>query len=299
MMTSVLEDLSNALADAAEKAGKSTVQVDARRRIPASGIVYAADLVLTADHVVERDEEIHVTLFDGTQLAASVAGRDPGSDLAVLRLERAAGTVAEPSGTPARIGQFALVLGRPSSEGLEASLGIVSAIDGPVRTPRGGMLDRYFRTDAISYPGFSGGPTVAADGAVLGLNTSGFSRGASITIPVDFAWKTAADLAAHGHIRRGYLGIRSQPVEIPAAQQAALQREQPSGLLVVGIENDSPASRGGLMVGDILVSVNGSPVSDHDELFALLTGDLAGKPTPVEVLRGGAKSIVNVVIGER
>src|SRR5512144_382109 len=255
-MANILVDLSDALADAAELAGKSTVLVDARRRIPASGIAYAADLILTADHVVERDEDIRVTLSDGTQLGAAVAGRDPGSDLAILRLERTAAQAAQPSGQAARVGQFALVLGRPSAEGLEASLGIVSAISGPVRTPRGAMLERYFRTDAISYPGFSGGPTVAADGSVLGLNTSGFSRGASITIPVDFAWKTAADLAAHGHIRRGYLGIRSQPVEIPSAQQNALGREQGSGLLVVGIEKDSPAAKGGLLVGDILVGVN-------------------------------------------
>lgn len=298
-MANVLVELSDALAAAAERAGGSTVMVSARRRIPATGIAYAADLVLTADHVVERDDDIRVTLFDGTELGASVAGRDPGSDLAVLRLERAAAQAAEASSTPARIGQFALVLGRPSAEGLEASLGIVSAINGPVRTPRGGLLERYLRTDAISYPGFSGGPTVAADGSILGLNTSGFSRGSSITIPVDFAWKTAEVLATHGHIRRGYLGIRSQPVEVADDQQKALNREQATALLVVGVEKGSPAAKGGLMVGDILVGVSGTPVADHDELFAQLTGDIVGKSTPLEILRGGTATSVNVVIGER
>jgi serine protease DegQ len=298
-MANVLVELSDALADAAERAGKSTVTVHARRRIPASGIAYATDLVLTADHVVERDEDLRVTLFDGTEVNASVAGRDPGSDLAVLQLERAAAQAAEASGTPARIGQFALVLGRPSSEGLEASLGIVSAVSGPVRTPRGGLLERYLRTDAISYPGFSGGPTVAADGTILGLNTSGFSRGSSITIPVDFAWKTAATLAEHGHIRRGYLGIRSQPTEIPEDQQKALKREQESGLLVVGVEKGSPAAKGGLLVGDILVGINGTATRDHDELFAALTGNTVGKPTPLEILRGGTVTTVSVTVGER
>lgn len=298
-MANILVELSDGLADAAERAGKSTVTVHARRRIPATGIAYAADLVLTADHVVERDEDLRVTLFDGAEVSASVAGRDPGSDLAVLRLERAAAQAAEASSTPARIGQFALVLGRPSSEGLEASLGIISAVTGPVRTPRGGLLERYLRTDAISYPGFSGGPTVGADGTILGLNTSGFSRGSSITIPVDFAWQTAKVLAEHGHIRRGYLGIRSQPTDIAEEQQKALKREQEGGLLVVGVEKGSPAAKGGLMVGDILVAISGVPTSDHDALFAALTGETVGKPTPVEILRGGNLTTVNVVVGER
>jgi S1-C subfamily serine protease len=216
-----------------------------------------------------------------------------------LRLERAAAQAAQPSAAPARIGQFALVLGRPSSDGLEASLGIISAVNGPVRTPRGGLLEQYLRTDAISYPGFSGGPTVAADGGILGLNTSGFSRGSSITIPTDFAWKTAGVLAEHGHIRRGYLGIRSQPVEVSEDQQKALKREQSSALLVVGVEKGSPAAKGGLLVGDILVGMDGTPTSDHDELFAVLTGDRVGASTPIEILRGGAVTTVNVVVGER
>jgi S1-C subfamily serine protease len=299
MSRNVLVELSDALADAAEAAGKATVLVNARRRMPASGIVYAPDLILTADHVVEREDDIKVLLGDGSELAAKVAGRDAGSDLAVLKLERAARTVAEVTQSPARLGQIALVLGRPSPDGIEASLGTVSAIGGPIRTGRGGMLKRYIRTDSISYPGFSGGPLVAADGTILGINTSGLARGAAITIPADIAWKIADTLVKHGRIQRGYLGIRSQPVEIPATQQDLLKRQQGVGLLIVGIENDSPASRGGLMVGDILVAVTGSPVVHHDELFARLDGDVAGKSTPIEVLRGGQPQTLNVLVGER
>src|SRR5512142_2309575 len=171
MSQNILVELSDALADAAEKAGKATVLVNARRRMPASGIAYAADLVLTADHIVEREDEITVTLADGTEIPAKVAGRDAGSDLAVLKLERSLTAVAEATKSPARLGQIALVLGRPSADGVEASLGTVSAIGGPIRTGRGGMLATYIRTDSISYPGFSGGPLVAADGTVLGINT--------------------------------------------------------------------------------------------------------------------------------
>lgn len=299
MSRNVLVELSDALADAAETAGKATVLVNARRRMPASGIVYAPDLILTADHVVEREDDIKVLLGDGSELSAKVAGRDAGSDLAVLKLERPAGTVAEVTKSPARLGQIALVLGRPSPDGIEASLGTVSAIGGPIRTGRGGMLERYIRADSISYPGFSGGPLVAADGTVLGINTSGLARGAAITIPADVAWKIAEALVKNGRIKRGYLGIRSQPVEIPVVSQNALKRQQGTGLLIVGIENDSPASRGGLMVGDILVAVAGNPVIHHDELFARLDGEVAGKSTPIEVLRGGQPQTLTVLVGER
>jgi S1-C subfamily serine protease len=299
MSQNVLVELSDAMADAAEKAGKATVLVNARRRMPASGIVYAPDLVLTADHVVEREEEIKVMFADGAEISARVAGRDSGSDLAVLKLERAVGTVAEATKTPARLGQIALALGRPSPDGIEASLGTVSAIGGPIRTGRGGMLERYLRTDSISYPGFSGGPLVAADGTVLGLNTSGLANGAAVTVPADIAWKIADTLVKHGRIKRGYLGIRSQMVDIPEASRKALNREQATGLLVVGVENGSPAAKGGLIVGDILVGVAGEPVLHHDELFAKLNGEVAGKSTPIDVIRGGQPQTLNVLIGEK
>jgi len=301
MSNNVLVELSDALADAAEKAGNATVLVNARRRMPASGIIYASDLILTADHIVEREEGIKVILADGAEVSARVAGRDSGSDLAVLKLERPVGveTVAEATKSPARLGQIALVLGRPSPNGIEASLGTVSAIGGPIQTGRGGMLARYIRTDSISYPGFSGGPLVAADGTVLGVNTSGLANGAAVTIPADIAWRIADTLAKHGRIQRGYLGIRSQTVEIPAASQKALKRDQGTGLLIVGVENDSPASKGGLIVGDILVAVAGVPVLHHDELFTRLDGDVVGKSTPIDVLRGGQPQTINVVVGER
>lgn len=299
MSKTVLVELSDALADAAERAGKSTVLVNARRRMPASGIIFAKDLVLTAEHVIERDDDLSVVLADGTEVQAKIAGRDAGSDLAVLKLERAVDNVAETTKGPARLGQIALALARPSREGIEASLGTVSAIGGPVRTQRGGMLDRYIRTDSISYPGFSGGPLVSADGTILGLNTSGLSNGSAITIPADIAWSIAGTLSKHGQIKRGYLGIRSQTVDLSSAAQDALKRKQATGLLVMSVEDNSPASKGGLIVGDILLAVAGNPVLHHDELFARLNGDVVGKSTPIEVLRGGQPQTLNVVIGER
>lgn len=296
-MSNVLVELSNAMADAAEKVGASTVMVNARRRIPATGIAYAADLILTANHVVEREEGITVTLSDGSEVTATVVGRDHGTDLALLRLERPLAQPAE-AAQEAKVGQLVLALGRPSDAGLEASLGVVSAVGGPVHT-RHGAIEKYIRTDTTPFPGFSGGPLVDAEGRVVGLNTSGFGHGAAITIPAELAWKVADQLARHGSVRRGYLGVRSQGVELPASAQKALKREQASGLLLVGVEGDSPAEAAGLMVGDIIVAIDGQPVHDHDGLFARLSGDVIDKPTPVEVLRGGQPQNIEVKIGAR
>lgn len=296
-MSNVLVELSNAMAAAAEKVGASTVMVNARRRLPATGIVYAADLILTANHVVEREEGITVTLSDGSEIPATLAGRDHGTDLALLRLER---PLAKPAETvkDAKVGQLVLALGRPSGAGIEASLGVVSALGGPVHT-RHGSIDKYIRTDTTPFPGFSGGPLADADGRVIGLNTSGFGHGVAITIPVDLAWKVAAQLARHGSVRRGYLGVRSQGVEIPAAAKKSLKREQATGLILIGVESDSPAEAAGLMVGDIIVAIDSQPVQNHDELLARLSGDVIDKSTTVEVLRGGQPKSINVKIGTR
>jgi len=299
MAKNMLVELSDAIADAAERAGKSTVLVDARRRFPASGIAFSKDLILTANHVVEREEDIKVILADGTEVTARLAGRDPGTDLAVLKLDSASATPAEVSTTAARVGQFVLAIGRPSKNGIESSFGTVNSIGGPARTGRGGMLEKFIKTDVVSYPGFSGGPLVNGDGTIFGINTSGFGSGSAITIPADVAWKIAETLAKYGKIKHGYLGIRSQTVNVPADSQKALKREQETGLLLVGLEDDSPAGKAGLMVGDILVSINGEPVEHHDELFARLSGDIVGKSIPIEILRGGKVESIKVEIGER
>ena len=299
MSKNIFVELSDAIADAAERAGKSTVLVDARRKFPASGIAFSKDLILTADHVVEREEDIKVILADGAEVTAHLAGRDPGTDLAVLKLDRPDATPAEVSKTPARVGQFVLAIGRPSANGIESSFGTVNSIGGPVRTGRGSMLERYIKTDVVSYPGFSGGPLVNGDGTIFGINTSGFGNGGAITIPADIAWKIAETLAKHGKIKRGYLGIRSQTVEISADARKSLKREQGTGLLLVGLEADSPAGKGGLIVGDILVGVAGEIVSHQDDLFVRLSGDVVGRSVAINVLRGGKLESVNVEIGER
>jgi S1-C subfamily serine protease len=297
-MANPLTDFSNGLSSAVERAGASTVLVDARKRYPASGIAYAQDLILTADHVVTREEDIKVLLPDGKSLAATIAGRDPGSDLALLRLAENVLTPAKTSEN-VKVGQLVLALGRPNKDGMQASWGIVTSIHGPTRTFRGGLLDEYILTETTPYPGFSGGPLINTEGEVLGLNTSGLTRGSSLTIPVKVAWRLADGLAKHGSVKRGYLGVRTQPVEVPEASRQALKREQSQGLLVLWLEEGGPAANGGLLVGDILVAVSDQPVSDPDALFSALGSDTVGKAIAVEVLRGGRPETVSVTVGER
>ncbi len=296
---SALTDFSNGLAAAVEKGGAGTVLVDARKRYPASGIAYASDLVLTADHVVTRDDNLNIAIADGKTFSATIAGRDPGSDLALLRLADKSLTPAKIADSAPKVGQLVLALGRPSNEGVQASWGIITAIGGPARTGRGGLLDEYIQTETTSYPGFSGGPLVNTEGEVLGLNTSGLTHGAALTIPVKFAWRIADALTKHGTVKRGYLGVRTQQVDIPDAARTSLKREQEHGLLVLWLEEKGPAEQGGLLVGDIIVAVGGQAVGDPDDLFAALNSDTVGKSIAVEVLRGGKPETISVKVGER
>lgn len=294
-----LTEFSEGLAAAVENGGPGTVLVDARRRYPASGIAYAPDLVLTADHVVTREENMSVMTADGRAHKATLAGRDPGSDLALLRLSDKAMSPATLAEGKPKVGQLVLALGRPSREGVQASWGIITAIGGPARTGRGGLLDEYIQTETTPYPGFSGGPLISTEGKVLGLNTSGLTRGAALTIPAGGAWRIAKALHEHGTVKRGYLGIRTQPVEIPSSAQKTLKCEQTQGLLVLWLEENGPAEQSGLLVGDILIGMNEKPLTDPDDLFAALTSETVGRSISVEVLRGGKPENVVVKVGER
>ncbi len=293
----LLSMLSNQMADAVERIGLALVMVNGRQRQAASGIVYAPDLVLTADHVLEREDNLTIQTHDQRTLAAQFVGRDPSTDLAVLRVNDLGLTPAVTASDPARVGQLILVVGRPSSSGPMASLGIVSAVGGPLRMRRGLLLEQYIRTDAIPYPGFSGGPLIDGQGAVLGILTTGLISGATLAIPTPIAWRIARTLAQQGFIKRGFLGISSQPVHLPETQRAGRTQEQ--GLLIVRVEPGSPAEVGGMLIGDILVSLDGQPVTDTDDLQPLLMNERVGKTVPVEVIRGGSLHTLHVTIGQR
>ncbi len=295
--TPLLRLLSNQMADAVERIGPALVLINGRPRQPASGVVYGQDLVLTADHVLEREDDLTIQTHDKRTLPAQFVGRDLATDLAVLRVANlglAAATVSEET---ARVGQLVLAVGRTANDGPMASSGVISIIGGPLRTGRGVNLERYIRTDATPYPGFSGGPLIDMQGAVIGILTTGLVNGIALAIPMDIAKNIADTLVKQGYIKRGYLGISSQLVRLPDAQRAGQTQEH--GLLIVKVDENSPAQKGGLMLGDILVALDGHAINDSEDLQILLTGDRVGKAIPIDVIRGNSLQTLQVTVGQR
>lgn len=299
-MTDVLQRVSEALAATVEVAGSGVVRVEARHRLPATGIVWSPDgVIVTAHHVVEQDDAIRVGLPNGQTVAATLAGRDPTTDLAVLRSQATDLTPpawTEPDTPSLRVGHLVLALGRPR-QSVQATLGIVSALGASWHTPAGGLVDQYLHTDVVMYPGFSGGPLVDASGHVVGLNTSALLRGLSLTVPVPTLRRIVAMLLTHGRIRRGSLGVRTQPVRLPAALAQHLKQE--TGLLLSAVEPGSPAEHGGLLLGDTLVALDGTPIRQPDDLLACMRPERIGAAVPVRIIRSGQVQELRVVIGER
>src|SRR5690349_2667716 len=254
-MPTTLETLSTQLSDAVDRVAPSVVAIHARRRSPTGGIVWRDGVVVAAHHTVQRDEDVTVTLADGAEAQATVAGRDPGTDLVVLRLSGTLGTPAERAPDAPRVGQLVLAVGRPG-EAVTASMGVVSAVGPEWRTWQGGRIDRFVRLDLAIYDGFSGGPLVDALGRVLGLNTSGLSRSAGVAIPVSTVDRVAEQLLAGGRVRRGFLGVGTQPVRLPEAlEERARSLVAGAGdvaLMVVSLAPGGPAERAGILLGDVL-----------------------------------------------
>lgn len=297
---SELTNLSNQLADAVQAAGAWTVRVQARRGVAASGIALAADLVLTADHVVDpsREESIRIGLPDGSEVGGSVVGRDAATDIAILRLGSGSLTPAKSTATDPRPGALALVVGRPGSQP-NASLGLITGLAGPARTRRGGMLDRFIQVDAVLYPGFSGGPLVDADANVVGMVTSGLGFGGpAVAIPWSVAAQVADTIQRHGKVPRGYLGVGSQPVTL-SPQAKDLTGGQERGLLVVQVAEGGPAAGAGFLQGDILVRLDGTSVSNADDLQGLLGPNRVGTSVTASVVRGGELRELSVTVGSR
>ena len=297
-MANVLAELSDTLANTVAAAGASVVRVEGRRRIPATGIVWSADgLIVTAHHVVAQDENIHVGLPDGRVVAATLVGRDPSTDTAVLRAAAADLTpLTESNKQELGVGNLVLALGRPGKT-VQATLGIVSALGDGWRTRMGGQIDRYLQTDVVMYPGFSGGPLVDAHGRLAGMNTSALMGGVSLAIPTVTLARVIDALVADGRMKRGYLGVSTQRVKLPTELREQLG--QKTGLLIVSAEPNSPASAAGLTLGDTIVTLDGEKVRDHDDLLALLSGDRVGTAVPVGIVRGGQVQPMQVTIGER
>jgi S1-C subfamily serine protease len=288
---------SEQLADGVAALAPAVVQVAGRRRRPASGVVHAADAVLTTVRALGREDHPRVRTADGRVLSGELAGWDPASGLAVIRvagLELAPPTL---SPQPARVGHLAIAVARSWSNAVTASFGIVSVIGGPLPTGRGRAIDEVLRTTAPMHDGFAGGAFADTAGRLLGIATATAIRGLGVVVPTAIAWRTAGTLLEHGGIRRGYLGLAAQTVVLPEGQGGAAQHER--ALLVVGVTPGGPAATAGLLVGDILLRLDDHRLETPEQLLELLLGDRRGATVTLHILRAGRDQEVQLTIGER
>ena len=287
-MSTELAAFSSELAAIVEKTAPLVAAVHARPRFSSSGVFWRPGVIVTAEHTIRREDEITVTLPNGSNAPATLAGSDPGTDLAVLKADFPAAPLAL-AATPAP-GQIALAIGRSQDSGVNATMGIVSAVSGDWRTWRGGRLDHYIRLDLTLYPGSSGGAVINTAGEVVGIATSALSRIAGVAIPSATIDRVVDQILAQGRVSRGYLGVGLQPVELPDHQKA---------LIVLSLAPDGPAATGGVLLGDIVVTLGGAAVADTDDIQGALESHAVGKPVEVGILRGGVAKTVAITVGER
>jgi S1-C subfamily serine protease len=297
-MNNTLTDLSQGLSQAVESAGTYVVRVEARRRLPASGIIWSEDGVLvTANHVVKKESGIKIGTEGGDTSTAELLGRDPSTDLAVLKSDISGPTPNWSKPEALNVGHLVLALGRPGSR-VQATLGIVSALGENWRTPVGGQIDRYLQTDVVMYPGFSGGPLVESTGELIGLNSSALLRGVSVAVPYPTIDRVVSALLEHGRIRRGYLGIRTQPARLP--KTTADEVDQETGLLLVSIEANSAADTASLVMGDTIIAFDDQPIRHFDDLLSILnSADIVGKEASLRILRAGEVQTLTITVGEQ
>jgi len=292
--------LSNQFADVAEQASKSVVAVHGGRRVAGSGIVWRAGVVVTASHMLRHSEDIEVTFADKSRQKASLSGRDPGTDVAVLRLGGAnPGVSIDPGGADLRVGQVVLAVGRSSLGDLAASAGIIARLGAAWQTWRGGKVDSLLRPDVTVYPGQSGSALIDSRGQVLGMNTSALARAAAITVPTVTVERVLSEILEHGGIFRPYLGLAMQPVPLPDELAKQLEGERDSGLMIMQAEPGSPSAEAGLMLGDLIVSINGHPVNGIEQLQQALSAGKRGDSVELGYVRGGNITSAKVKLADR
>ena len=296
MTTESLTTLSNSFADVIAVASPAVVQVQGRRR-SVSGVVHADNVVVTMMRALGREDGLRIRRDDGNVLDAELAGWDPSTGLAVLRVN---GLDVKPftlAASAPRVGHVALAIARSWSNAVTASAGIVSVIGGPLQTGRRRSIDHVLRTTAPMHDGFAGGAFLDASGALLGVTTAAAIRGLGVVIPASIAWRTAASVLEHGGLKRGYLGISGHPARLAEHQRAAIGRDD--ALVTVGVVNGSPASAAGVLVGDVLFELDGRAVGSPEDLLDLLAAQRVGKTVTLRLMRGGTVTNIDVTIGER
>ena len=292
--------LSNELAGAAATAARSVVAVLGRRH-SSSGVIFRPDAVVTASHAVRRDDEITVVTGPGQKLKAQLAGRDAGTDIAVLRLEHPidAPSASWSSTGNLRVGELGLALGRTWRGNVVASSGILSGLmPGPWRTWRNGELDQFIRPDLTLYPGFSGGPLVASSGEFLGINTAGLHR-SGITVPATTVQRVAAELLEKGSIERPYLGLGMQPVALPESLRSKLNLTADDGLMVVHLDASGPAEKAGVLLGDLLIELAGRGLQEIEGVQDVLRRAKAGQEIEAKLIRAASITTLKIKLEPR
>ena len=295
MHNDLLASFSSQLADAVAAAAPSVVQVHGRRR-PASGLVYADDVVLTSGRALGREDGLRVRRHDGAALDAELAGWDATTNLAVLRVPSLGAPPITRAREDARVGHLALAVARSWSNAVTASAGLVSVIGGPLPIGRRRAIDEVIRTTAPMHDGFAGGAFLDTAGGLLGVATAAQIRGLGVIIPASIAWKTASSLLQHGGLKRGYLGVAGQPVTLPVPQRPEGRTD---ALLVAAVTEGSAASAAGMFVGDVILDFDGHAVESPEDLLDLLSGDRIGKSVAIRLLRGRDVVELTVAVGER
>lgn len=299
-MSTELIAVSNALAQATDRTAASTVAVHTESRGSSSGVVWRSGVIVTAEHALRRDEDIQVTLPDGRVVAASLAGRDASTDVAVLKCAEAASRIAEPAEVSSiKPGSLALVVGRTRASGPVAALGVVSLVAAESRRWTGTALSPYIRLDVSLQPTAVGGAVVDAHGRTIGIATPRFARFGAIAIPAAAVDRDVDMLLQKGRIPRGYLGVGLQPVRLPEALRQTLQRKEQTAPIVLEVEPDGPAHKAGIVIGDILVALSGRSITGLEDVHAQLAAESIGKPLTVKFVRGGALQEATIIVGER
>jgi S1-C subfamily serine protease len=295
-----LMELSDQLAEIVGRVGQSVVAVHGRHRLPSSGVIWRHGVVVTAAHAIRREGGIEVTLADGRTVAAVLGGLDLGTDLAVLKLDGVdLNPVESGDARSLKPGHLALAVARADELGISSDFGVIGSTSGPWRTWRGGQLDAFVRLDGGLRPGFSGAALADMRGQVMGICTSALLRGAGMVIPGMTVERVTDELLAKGRVSRGYLGIGTQQVSLLDAWVNKMNLSFSSGLLISSLAPGSPAEQAGVLIGDILIEVDGKPCRDMDDLHAALGAASIGQQLQIALIRGGERHACSVTVGER
>jgi S1-C subfamily serine protease len=296
--TNPLVAFSDHAAQLVERTASSIVGVHGGGRLSASGIHWRSGVIVTAEEVLDHDENIKITLPGGRLVEASLAGRDPSTNVAVLRFQPDRLTAAQTiDAASLRPGNVVMAIGNRDGAPV-ASLGIVAIAGGPWQSLRGGTIDSLIHLDLMLSRTAEGGALVDAQGGILGMAVLG-PRFRVLAIPTSTIDRVVDQLLARGHVFRGYLGAGLQPVRRGRPSHDTQPPGSGRGVLVVSIDPDGPAARAGLLVGDIVMTWNAKPVDRVREVMQFLRGDSAGSTVDLGLMRGGAPIGVKVVIGER